>query len=50
MKPHLRMDRGVWVCRATYLTFAGRVKVFGHGYTPAEAYADWLAQWKGNMR
>jgi hypothetical protein len=50
MKPRIRKDRGTWICFASYLTLSGCVRVRGDGYTPAEAYADWLEQWKENMR
>lgn len=46
MKPRIRMVFGVWECRMAYLTFAGRVRVIGHGYTPKEAYDDWQTQWR----
>lgn len=44
MKPRLRCERGVWVCRSCYLTLSGKVKVEGDGYTPIAAYREWQEQ------
>lgn len=38
MKPHIYYLWGVWNCR----TFIGERFQLGCGYTPAEAYAEWL--------
>jgi hypothetical protein len=42
MKPRICMRHGVWVCglfRAWVF-----VPPLGHGYTPSQAYADWVEQ------
>lgn len=56
MKPHIYLRRSIWVCRIhtfDYLAkgpLSGRsisvIYATGHGYTPAQAYADWIAQVK----
>jgi len=56
VKPHLRMDRGVWICRECirvqgfynvrrlhFLPYR-REGPTGHGYTVREACEDWKAQ------
>jgi hypothetical protein len=36
MKPRIRLRYGIWTC-VTYPPF-----VCGCGYTPSEAYAEWI--------
>lgn len=36
MKPHLRKINHLWYCWAEWVT--------GEGYTPKDAYDDWLLQ------
>lgn len=38
MKPRLFRAHGVWVCSA------GNIFTSGVGYTPLQAYDDWLAR------
>lgn len=51
MKPHLRLDHGIWVCDgfacvATFpdLGLSAWDRFIGHGYTYQLAYADWQEQ------
>lgn len=39
MKPRIRMFESLWYCQRTRAGFG----TAGIGYTPALAYADWLA-------
>jgi hypothetical protein len=41
LKPRILRDHGVWVCR---LRDYRQTRVCGDGYTPKEAYDDWLSQ------
>jgi ribosomal protein L37AE/L43A len=45
MKPRIRLVRGIWVCRSSFLS----VRVVGDGYTPKEAYAEWLRELKRSV-
>ena len=48
MKPRLRKMHGVWSCCGPVRIEVGSSFTFdwvmGHGYTPAQAYADWKEQ------
>jgi hypothetical protein len=43
MKPRIRRERGIWVCRSVLTTVPMRI-VVGDGYTVRAAYAEWQAQ------
>jgi hypothetical protein len=43
MKPRIRKRFGIWYCGWPGAT-GGIWPPYGHGRTPAEAYADWKAQ------
>jgi hypothetical protein len=38
-KPHLYLSRGIWCCKASPFGMT-----IGHGYTPLEAYRDYIDQ------
>jgi hypothetical protein len=42
-KPRIRIRYGIWYCGVTAMGM-WIVPPYGHGRTPAEAYADWKAQ------
>lgn len=42
MKPRLRLRRGIWTCTDVVIRFAADMRRVGHGYTPLEAYVDWM--------
>jgi hypothetical protein len=42
-KPRIRRRFGIWLCGIPQM-FGFFSHPLGHGYTPAEAYADWKAQ------
>lgn len=47
MKPRIRRRFGIWYCGRPdpdWLPYIAITANWGHGYTPAEAYADWKAQ------
>lgn len=44
MKPHLTRRFGVWLCKRR-----GESNPRGYGYSPKDAYSDWLAEcWRAN--
>jgi hypothetical protein len=49
VKPRIYLRRSIWVCRVHVGFQASNWGILlkntiGHGYSPAQAYADWLAQ------
>ncbi len=38
-KPRIYLRRGIWCCRGV-----AQFSHIGHGYTPREAFGDWLEQ------
>jgi hypothetical protein len=46
MKPHIRKRHGIWYCCRPTVWGMGSIMAppWGHGRTPAEAYADWKEQ------
>lgn len=41
MKPHIKKIQGLWFCA---LLPNKRIRLYGYGYTPKQAYDDWRAQ------
>lgn len=44
MKPRLRLKGGVWSCSSWNPWPFGKVCSMGYGYTPREAYGDWILE------
>lgn len=45
MKPRICLRHGIWSCVGKVPARDGWfILLMGHGYTPAEAYAEWKAQ------